>query len=74
MINIEDDEPDVGRKSQLKFDGMNAENPQQEIMYLQQEMAELTTAIKEEKWYSGQLQDELDKVTSERDKLEEVPT
>ena len=46
---------------------------QEEVILLQQELQELTTAIKEEKWYSGQLKEELDKVTSERNKLEEVP-
>ena len=45
---------------------------QEEVIFLQQELSELGTAIKEEKWYSGQLKDELDKVAKERDKLEEV--
>ena len=73
MINLDDDDAtDLGQKSKLQFSATEAGDSHEEVTFLQQELAELTTAIKEEKWYSGQLKDELDKVSAERDKLEEV--
>ena len=71
LIDIDDDdETDIGQKSKLQIEGSG--DSQEEVILLQQELKELTTAIREEKWYTGQLKDELDKVTAERNKLEEV--
>ncbi|XP_057296020.1 early endosome antigen 1-like [Hydractinia symbiolongicarpus] len=49
----------------------NAPDVEKEVLLLEQELADLTSALKEEKWYTRQLQTELDKVSKERDKLEE---
>lgn len=49
----------------------NAPDTEKEVVFLQQELAELNSQLKEEKWYTGQLKIELDKVSKERDKLEE---
>ncbi|XP_065066579.1 early endosome antigen 1-like [Rhopilema esculentum] len=68
LINIAEDNVDLGQKAQLQFSSSDSTD---EVVFLQQEMTELATAIKEEKWYSGQLKDELDKVSKERDRLEE---
>lgn len=71
-MDDDDDEIDVGQRGKLQFAASDDKDTNEEVVLLQQELSELTTAIKEEKWYSGQLKDELDKVSKERDKLEEV--
>lgn len=53
--------------SQLK----ELEDKTQEILYLQQELNELNASLKEEKWYSTALKEEVDKITKERVELEE---
>ena len=40
-------------------------------MYLQQELNELNASLKEEKWYSAALKEEVDKMTKEKVELEE---
>ncbi|XP_022801802.1 early endosome antigen 1-like [Stylophora pistillata] len=47
------------------------EGKTQEIMYLQQELNELNASLKEEKWYSAALKEEVDKMTKEKVELEE---
>ena len=47
------------------------EDKTQEIMYLQQELNELNASLKEEKWYSAALKEEVDKMTKEKVELEE---
>eukprot|EP00111_Clytia_hemisphaerica_P000990 TCONS_00002873-protein len=59
-------------KSQLEMTlDSNAPDTEKEVVLLQQELSEISSQLKEEKWYSGQLKLELDKVSKERDKLEE---
>ena len=53
--------------SQLK----ELEDKAQEILYLQQELNELNASLKEEKWYSAALKEEVDKITKEKVELEE---
>ena len=53
--------------SQLK----ELEDKQQEIMYQQQELNEMNASLKEEKWYSAALKDEVDKITKQKVELEE---
>ena len=53
--------------SQLK----ELEDKAQEILYLQQELNELNASLKEEKWYSAALKEEVDKITTEKVELEE---
>lgn len=53
--------------SQLK----ELEDKTQEILYLQQELNELNASLKEEKWYSAALKEEVDKITKEKVELEE---
>ena len=61
-------ESEVSRLSnQLK----ELEDKTQEIMYLQQELNELNASLKEEKWYSAALKEEVDKMTKEKVELEE---
>ena len=70
-----DGEPPAPRKesevsllsSQLK----ELEDKTQEILYLQQELNELNASLKEEKWYSAALKEEVDKITKEKVELEE---
>lgn len=70
-----DEEPPAPRKesevsllsSQLK----ELEDKTQEILYLQQELNELNASLKEEKWYSAALKEEVDKITKEKVELEE---
>ena len=47
------------------------EDKTQEILYLQQELNELNASLKEEKWYSAALKEEVDKITKEKVELEE---
>lgn len=47
------------------------EDKTQEILYLQQELNESNASLKEEKWYSAALKEEVDKITKERVELEE---
>lgn len=47
------------------------EDKTQEILYLQQELNESNASLKEEKWYSAALKEEVDKITKEKVELEE---
>ncbi len=48
LINLLDDETDLGTENKLQFSsgGGHSTDADAEVQYLQQEMAELTTAIK----------------------------
>ena len=70
-----DDELPVPRKesgvSLLSNQLKELEDKAQEILYLQQELNELNASLKEEKWYSAALKEEVDKITKEKVELEE---
>lgn len=70
-----DEELPVPRKesevSRLSNQLKELEDKTQEIMYLQQELNELNASLKEEKWYSAALKEEVDKMTKEKVELEE---
>ncbi|XP_015761833.1 PREDICTED: early endosome antigen 1-like isoform X3 [Acropora digitifera] len=74
ILSFDEETPPPRKESEisrLSHQLKELEDKAKEIMYLQQEVNELNASLKEEKWYSAALKEEVDKITIEKVELEE---